>query len=474
MKPRGRSRGRRQAQPSPEDLAFLSVGELAPLIRAKKLSPAELVRIYLERIERLNPRLNAYLTVLAEEALAQARRAEQEIARRKWRGPLHGIPVAVKDNIETAGVRTTAGSKILAAYLPSQDAPVVARLRAAGAILLGKTHLHEFAYGVTSENVHYGPARNPHDSGRIPGGSSGGSAIAVAAGLCAAAVGTDTGGSIRIPAALCGVTGFKPAFGSLPMEGIVPLCRSLDHVGPIARTVEDAAMVYAVMRGEKPAPLESAGKRGRMRVGWPRDYFFERLAPEVARALEDARQLLRSRGVEFVDVALSLLNAANQATLPIALAEAYQYHREAGYFPERAAEYSEDVRTRLERGAGITAADYLDALAACRRSQEEFRQCGEHLDALLVPTVPVVAPRIGEASIHLAGVQEEVRAALLRLCRPANLWGVPAISIPCGATAAGLPIGMQCIGFEGREAILFRLAQKFESATEWHRRRPPL
>lgn len=481
MKPRRPHRGRAPAPGSAEDVAYLSVAELGRLFRARQLSPVELVRVYLERIARLNPRLNAYLTVVEEAALDEARRAEGEIARGKSRGPLHGIPIAVKDNIDSAGVRTTAGSKILAAYVPAQDAPVLARLRAAGAILLGKTHLHEFAYGVTSENVHYGPARNPHDPGRIPGGSSGGSAIAVAAGLCAAALGTDTGGSIRIPAALCGVAGFKPAFHSLPMEGIVPLCRSLDHVGPIARTAEDAGILYTAMRGEKgktpgrgAASRKRSPARGRMRVGWPREYFFERLAPEVARAMEEARQLLRARHVEFTDVSLQHLAAANRASLPVALAEAYHFHRQAGYFPARAAEYSEDVRMRLERGQGISAADYLDALEDFRRSAAEFRQCAERVDALLVPTVPVVAPRIGENTITLAGAQEEVRGVLLRLCRPANIWGAPAISIPCGATPAGLPIGMQWLGFAGREDLLLRLAEQFEAATEWHRRRPRL
>ena len=432
------------------------------------------MRVQLERVARLNLRLNAYLTVLEEEALREARAAEQELARRKWRGPLHGIPIAVKDNIESAGVRTTAGSKILASFVPRQDAPVLASLRQAGAILLGKTHLHEFAYGVTSENIHYGPARNPHDPGRIPGGSSGGSAIAVAAALCSAALGTDTGGSIRIPAALCGVAGFKPAFGSLPMEGIVPLCRSLDHVGTITRTVEDAALLYRVMRGEKHQGAKHSRKPLRVRVGWPTDYFFDRLAPEVARALDGARQLLRTKGVEFVEVTLQHLEVANRATMPIALAEAYQYHRESGFFPARASEYSDDVRGRLERGEGISAADYLDALAACRQSTEEFKRCGQRVDALLVPTVPVAAPRVGESTITVGGTQEEVRGVLLRLCRPANIWGAPAISIPCGATDAGLPIGMQFIGFAGRESILLSVARRFETATEWHRRRPRL
>ncbi len=477
--------GRARTPGSVAELAFLPITALAALLRAKKLSPVELVRVYLERIERLNPRLNAYLTVVGDAAAAEARQAEREIMRGKWRGPLHGIPLAVKDNIWTRGVRTTAGSKILAEFVPGEDAAIVARLRAAGAILLGKTHLHEFAYGVTSNNVHYGPAHNPYDLERIPGGSSGGSAIAAAAGLCTAAVGTDTGGSIRIPAALCGVVGFKPAFGAVPVEGIVPLCASLDHAGPLARSVGDAAVLYEAMRGTerkkkdggiKP-PLRRRGGRTAGRglcVGWPRGYFFDRIAPEVLAAIRAARGVWEQRGARFAEVDLPQLDAANRATLPIALAEAYQYHRAAGYFPARAADYSEDVRARLEKGAGITAADYLDARVVCRRSTEEFQRCGERVDALLAPTVPIAAPRIGQERVVTAGAEEDVRGALLRLCRPANLWGAPAISIPCGATREGLPLGAQLIGFEGREEELLRLAEIYEDATDWHTRRPEM
>jgi len=462
------------AASSKDELAFLPVERLAALIRAGRLSPVELVRRYLERIERLNPRLNAYIRVTGESALAEARGAEREIAHGRWRGPLHGIPIAVKDNIWTRGVRTTAGSKILSNFVPEQDATVVARLRAAGAILLGKTHLHEFAYGVTSNNVHFGPAHNPYEPARIPGGSSGGSAIAVAAGMCAAAVGTDTGGSIRIPAALCGVTGFKPAFGAVPMDGIVPLCASLDHCGPIARTVGDAALLYQAMRSGRPTRTARRGSPGRLRVGRPDDYFFERLAPEVMDAVEAAMRVFEKCGVRITKVKLAQASAANRASLPIALAEAYQYHREAGYFPARAAEYSEDVRARLKKGAGITAADYLDARAVVARATQEFLQCAHRVDALVAPTVPIPAPRIGEESVAIGGEQEDVRGALLRLCRPANLWGAPAISIPCGATREGLPIGLQLIGFEAREAALWQLAEMYERATEWHVRRPEL
>jgi len=477
MPRRQKARGGPLVAPSADELVFLPVLELSTLLQARRLSPVELVRIYLQRIERLNPGVNAYLTVLPEGALAEARQAEREMMRRRRRGPLHGIPIALKDNIWTRGIRTTAGSKILRDFVPAEDAAIVTRLREAGAILLGKTHLHEFAYGVTNNNVHFGPARNPYDLERIPGGSSGGSAIAVAAGLCAAAVGTDTGGSIRIPAALCGVTGFKPAFGAVPVDGIVPLCASLDHAGPITRTVDDAALLYKAMRttvGRENARREKQGRRGRLRIGWPHDYFVDRVAPQVMAAIHAARELLERRGAKFMTVSLTRLEAANRATLPVALAEAYQYHRAAGYFPARAADYSDDVRGRLERGAAVTAADYLDALAAFRNSTEEFQKCGEQVDALLAPTVPIPAPRIGEDRVPVGGEDEDVRGALLRFCRPANVWGAPAISIPCGATPEGLPIGLQLIGFAGREAELLRAARLYEQATDWHLRRPKL
>ena len=461
------------------DLAFLSVAEQARLLRARKISPAELVRIYLARIERINPQLNAFLTVMGVTALREARQAEHEIAHGKWRGPLHGICVALKDNIWTRGVRTTAGSKVLAEFVPERDAALVSRLREAGAIILGKTHLHEFAYGVTSNNVHYGPARNPYDTARIPGGSSGGSAIAVAAGLCAAAVGTDTGGSIRIPAALCGVVGFKPAFGAVSVEGIVPLCLSLDHAGPIARTVDDALLLYAAMGGmslAKNARPPRRGARG-LRLGWPRDYFFERVAPEVAAHVERARETLEEQGVKIVPVSLAKVVAANRATLPVALAEAYQYHRAAGYFPARAAEYSDDVRSRLEMGAKITAADYLDARAAFVASTEEFEKLSAQVDAIVAPTVPIVAPLLGQDRVAIAlsggeSVEEDVRGTLLRLCRPANLWGAPAMSIPCGATREKLPVGLQLIGFAGRENRLIEAAKLHEKGSKTRQERP--
>jgi aspartyl-tRNA(Asn)/glutamyl-tRNA(Gln) amidotransferase subunit A len=448
------------------------------------LSPVELVDAVLARIERLNPALNAFLTVLGETARHDALRAERAIARGKYRGPLHGIPISLKDNICTAGVRTTAGSKILAGFVPGENAEVAARLAHSGAILLGKTNLHEFAYGVTTNNPHYGPAHNPWDLECIPGGSSGGSAAAIAAGMCCASIGTDTGGSIRIPAALCGIVGLKPTRGRVSCQGVIPLARSLDHVGPLARTVTDAAILLGVIAGFDPrdpfslaAPVpdyvrEIERPLKRARIGWPRDFFFERVEPAVLRAIQAAREVLETLGARFVEVSLPHIAASLVPTTRIALVEATQYHRAAGYYPARAAEYGEDVRSRLETGNGITAADYLDALDVRSLMLADFAQAFEHVDAILAPAVPVEAPRIGEETVTVAGESEDVRTALVRLNRPGNLTGLPAVSIPCGTGELGLPVGFQLIGRPWDEAGILRLALAYERAAAWPPRRP--
>jgi aspartyl-tRNA(Asn)/glutamyl-tRNA(Gln) amidotransferase subunit A len=483
-----------------EDLAFTPIEELAPLLRKKKCSPVELVRILLSRIEKLNPQLNAFLTVTAEQALAQARQAEAEICgprgRARDRGPLHGIPIALKDNIWTRGVRTTAGSKILADFIPTEDATVVRRLRRAGAILLGKTNLHEFAYGVTTTNPHFGSTRNPWDPSRIPGGSSGGSAAAVAAGLCYASVGTDTGGSIRIPAALCGIVGLKPGFGRVSCYGVVPLCPSFDHTGPLARTVADAAIVLGTIAGRDPLDETSArrpvpdywhalrkpppwpGKPSKARtapliLGWPREYFWEQLDDEVRHLAEAAARSFERSGARIEEVSLVGLRESVEPSNHIALAEARHFHERAGYFPARAADYGEDVRKRLEMGGEVRATDYLEALQVCRRARAEFDAALAGVDAILAPTVPVSAPRIGESRVLIGGQEESVRSALLRLNRPPNLTGLPAISIPCGFTRAGLPVGLQLIGRAFDEAMLLRIACAYELAHDWRARRPP-
>lgn len=466
-----------------EDLAFASIEQLAPLIRKKKLSPVELTRLLLKRIERHNPKLNAYLTVQADLAHHRARRAEKEIFTAKgsgrYRGPLHGIPISLKDNIYTRGIRTTAGSKILRDFVPAQDAAVVVRLQRAGAIVLGKTNLHEFAYGVTTNNPHFGPTRNPWDTSRIPGGSSGGSAAAIAAGLCCASLGTDTGGSIRIPAALCGIVGIKPTFDLVSCHGIVPLSRSLDHAGPLARTVGDAALLLSALAAGTPRTAQAGYTAElrkplrRIRLALPREYFFDRLDAEVRQVIEAAARQLQQLGATLEEVSLPRVADSGEFGSRIALAEARQYHESQGWFPTRAAEYGEDVRKRLEMGAEVRAVDYLRALEVREELRAEFARAFERTDALLAPTAPIAAPLIGDEEICIGAQKESVRAALLRLNRSANFVGLPAISIPCGFTRSGLPIGLQLIGAARSEAHLLRIALDYERATEWHLRRPP-
>lgn len=464
------------------ELAFLSLEEAAKLLRARQLSPVELADAALDRIAALNPALNAFITVIADRARHQARAAEREIARGRWKGPLHGIPISLKDNIWTRGVRTTAGSKILSDFVPTIDADVAARLADAGAILAGKTNLHEFAYGITSNNPHFGPVRNPWDPERIPGGSSGGSAAAVAAGMCFGSMGTDTGGSIRIPSALCGTVGLKPTFGLLSVEGIVPLCVSLDHAGPIARSVVDACILLEAVAAEYPkgAARPDYRKLGsalpkKFCVGWPEHYFLERVDPEVLTLIEDAVRVFRSFGARIVGVPLPrLTELLLPATNDIALAEAAHYHESQGYFPARSADYGEDVRKRLEAGTKVTAVNYLLARAKKAEAVAAFAAAFERADVILAPASPIPAPHIGQDEIEIAGEKETMRSALVRMNRPANFTGHPAISLPCGFTRNGLPIGMQLIAPHWNEAPLLAIAAAYEAATEWHRRHPSL
>jgi aspartyl-tRNA(Asn)/glutamyl-tRNA(Gln) amidotransferase subunit A len=466
------------------EIALLSIAELAPLIRKKKVSPVEAVEAALARIGKWNGQLNAYLTVLGEEARRAAHRAEREIRRGHWRGPLHGVPISLKDNIWTRGVRTTAGSKVLANFVPDEDAALARKLRSAGAILLGKTNLHEFAYGVTTNNAHYGPTRNPWNPERIPGGSSGGSAAAVATGMCAGSIGSDTGGSIRIPAALCGIVGLKPTFGRVSCHGVVPLARSLDHVGPLARSVEDAAILLGAIAGydgrdsgsaKRPVDdyVRGLHRRKKWRLGWPREYFFERLDPEVERAVEAARRTFEKLGARVEEVSLPHLSESVEPSTHIAFAEALHYHRAAGYYPERKQEYSEELQRRLEAGADVGAVDYLRAFDAQRIVRADFEAAFERVDAILAPVAPITAPRIGESSVKIAGEEETVRSALIRMNRPANFTGLPAISLPCGLSAKGLPIGLQIIGRAFGEAELLQVARAFEQASPASPMHPP-
>jgi aspartyl-tRNA(Asn)/glutamyl-tRNA(Gln) amidotransferase subunit A len=468
---------------SESELAFLSIAEAARLLRRKEISPVDLVQASLARIERGNPRVNAYLTVLRESALRQARTCERELTRGRAKGPLQGIPIALKDNFYARNIRTTAGSKILADFVPKEDSEVAGRFAAAGAILLGKTNMHEFAYGITSENPHYEPVHNPWELDRISGGSSGGSAAAVATGMCFASVGTDTGGSIRVPASLCGVVGLKPTYGLVSVAGTVPLAPSFDHAGPLARSVTDTCIVLETIAGKYPRGVPRPNYRTlrkhrqrRIQIGWPQDYYFERVDGEVRRLVERAAQTLaKVLNARVAEVPLSGLAEDVEAATNVIVAEANYYHESHGYFPARAAEYGEDVRGHLERGAQLRAVDYMRGVDRKRAIAAEFDEAFERVDVIVAPATPISAPRIGATAIRVAGERETtVRAELLRMARPANISGHPAISVPCGFTSAGLPVGLQIIGPKWGEARLLAIALAYEEATEWHARHPKL
>jgi len=467
---------------SESELAFLTVERAAVLLRRRELSPLELVDAALARIERWSSSLHAFLTILTEQARQHAKRAEREIRRRGPRGPLHGIPISLKDNFWTRGIRTTAGSKILADFVPSQDSAVAKSLAEAGAILLGKTNMHEFAYGITGENPHYGSSRNPWAADRVSGGSSGGSAVAVATGMGLVSVGTDTGGSIRVPAALCGIVGLKPTFGLVSVEGVVPLGLSFDHVGPLARSVTDAAIVLEAIRGKytrgRTRPRHRALDRNRLRrfrLGWPRDFFFERIDPEIRSAIEAAAKTLEALGARIEEISLPQLSGAVDRAINIVVVEASYYHESQGYYPSRSQDYGDDVRGHLEWGHKLRAVDYLSGLEARPKVTEDFTRALEQVDAILAPVAPISAPPIGQSQIRVAGQRETaVRAELLRLTRPANIAGLPALSVPCGFTSSGLPIGLQLIGPPWGEARLLAIARTYEQATDWHNRHPAL
>ncbi len=467
---------------SDTDLAFASIEEIARLFRKRKLSPVELTRLMLSRIIQFDPRLNSYITVTSELALAQAKKAETELfasrGRHCDRGPLHGIPISLKDNIYTENIPTTAGSRILAQFIPQHDAVVVTQLKEAGVVILGKTNMHEFAYGVTNNNPHYGPVHNPWDLARIPGGSSGGSAASVAAGLCYGSIGTDTGGSIRIPASLCGIVGLKPTLGRVNVGGIIPLSLSLDCAGPLARSVQDAALLLEpILQSRNGGPIsrtkkKSSAKSRKFTLGIPTDFFLDVLSPDVQSAFDEAIRVLKKQGARLKKISLPLLHETENAGNQIAWPEAAHYHQQSGWFPSRVADYGEDVSSRLEMGTKVAATAYLSALELREKFIRQFHQALEDsgINALAVPTTPITAPQIGQESLRLAGKDHSTRALLLRPNRPANLAGVPAISVPCGFTREGLPVGLQLIGAGSHEYLLLQIAQAFERTHSDYRR----
>jgi len=455
-----------------------SILETSELLRKRELSPVELTNNCLDQIEKLNPTLNAFITVTAELALTQARAAEAEILRGHWRGPLHGIPLAVKDLIDTAAIRTTAASALFKDRVPSEDAEVVRRLKEAGAILLGKQNLHECSYGGSSMISYYGEVHNPWDPARIAGGSSGGSAASVAAGLGYGAVGTDTAGSIREPAALCGIVGLKPTYGRVSVRGVIPLSLSLDHIGPIARTVSDAAVMLQVIAGhdasdpnsaEMPVPDYVAGLRDgvkQLRIGLPRKFFYEDLDPEIASAVEQAIGVLRTVGCDLSEIEIEVPTDRTLQT-----AESYAYHKK---FASRSPElYQPETLRRIRKGEDISAAEVEQSRRELKQIRSEVQKGFEGVDVLLTPSTPVPAAVIDELKQDPELLRPH-ELLLLRNTRPVNVWGLPAISIPCGFTAAGLPIGLQIIGPQWREDRVLQLAYAYEQATDWHKRSPRL
>jgi aspartyl-tRNA(Asn)/glutamyl-tRNA(Gln) amidotransferase subunit A len=448
-----------------------TIVELAPRLRRKEVSPLELTRDCLDRIEKLNPALNAFITVSTESALAEARAAENEIARGDWRGPLHGIPVGLKDLIDAAGTRTTAGSALYENRVPTEDAEVVRRLRRAGAIILGKNNLHEFAYGGSSLVSFFGDVHNPRNAAHIAGGSSGGSAAAVAAGLCYAAIGTDTAGSIREPAALCGCVGLKPTYGRVSARGVIPLSWSLDHVGPLAATVGDAAVVLQAVAGYDPLDLcsadvpvgdySSALREGtkNLRIGIPRSHFYDDLHDEVRVAVDGALAAIGTLVAEVHDLQLDI-----PADRTVQAAESYAYHAEnVARTPEL---YQAETVRRIRSGEKISAAEYILRRQELDWERRRARDFFAKVDLLITPTTPIAAPVIAELKQDPAALRP-AELTLLRNTRPFNVWGLPAISVPCGFTNGGLPIGLQIAGPHWREDLVLRLAYAYERAVNF-------
>jgi aspartyl-tRNA(Asn)/glutamyl-tRNA(Gln) amidotransferase subunit A len=462
------------------DTSRLTIAEAAELIGKRKLSPVELTEACLARIGTYDARVHAFITVMREDAKATAQQAAAAISNGNYKGPLHGIPLGLKDLFDTAGVRTTAGSRVYAERVPAEDAAVTARLRAAGAVILGKLNMHEFAFGITGHNPHYGDTANPWDLSRISGGSSSGSAAAVASGMLLGALGTDTGGSIRVPSALCGVTGLKPTFGRVSRRGVVPLSWALDHVGPIARTAADVAVLLQTIAGhdpddpgscDEPVPdYSKAIKEVRLkglRIGVPSEHFFDEVDDEVLEAIRVAVLVLRDDLKASVDeVSLPHIAEAPAAAGAILMAEALAFHERT--LVERPDDYGEDVRDRLELGALFPAVTYIQAQRLRSLIVEEWRrQVFDRFDLLVVPSAPIPAPVITATDL-------QTTLNLTRFTGPFNLTGLPSVSVPCGFSHDGRPIGMQLVGRWWEEGTALRAAHAYQQKTDWHTRTPPL
>jgi aspartyl-tRNA(Asn)/glutamyl-tRNA(Gln) amidotransferase subunit A len=461
------------------------MADLGRMIATKQVSPVEVVRAHLDRIAAVDSKLRAFITVCADSALESARAAEADLMAGRVLGRLHGVPWAPKDLYSTRGVRTTGGSKILADSVPSEDSTVVARLARAGTILLGKLNMHEFAYGPEGLNAHYGDARNPWsaDAHRITGGSSSGSGAAVAAGLAPGSLGSDTGGSIRIPASLCGITGLKPTYGRVSRAGVLPLAWSMDHVGPMTRSARDCALMLSVIAGYDPAdpttsvlpvPDYGAALTGDMkglRVGLLRAHFTDPAAADVRAAVEASAKQLEQAGAVVDEVNLTQVIHVATGSAAIVASEALAYH--APWMRSRPQDYQPDVRERLRLGAFVNGAHYVRAQQIRALVTREVDEALARRDVLLAPATPLVAPVLGEREAALGDGPSDVRAALLRCTRPFNFSGHPACAAPCGFTPGGLPIGLQIVGRPFDEATVLRVVDAYQRMTDWHTRRPP-
>ena len=434
----------------------MTIEEFGRRLRAREITAEQVTDECLRRIETENPRLNAFILVMADEARRQALEADKTLAAGRDRGPLHGVPISIKDLLDIRGVPTTAASRVREGHVADRDAPAITHLRQAGAVFIGKTNLHEFAFGTTSEDSAFGPARNPHDPTRSPGGSSGGSAASVAAGMALASIGTDTGGSIRIPAAACGTVGLKPSFGEVSIDGVVPLSGTLDHIGPLTRTVADACLVYHALLGDAhvtpPAPMPIRG----LRLAVPRRYFCDLLEDEVRAHFESALDRLRAAGAHVDDIDIHHAMDIAPVYLHIVLSDAAAYHATAlETMPDR---YTPPVRLRLEMGRYVLAEDYVRALKGRELLKREVDAALAQHDALVLPTLPIPAPPLGANAVRVGATTEPVRNLMLRLTQLFNVTGHPAISIPSGRTSAGMPCAVQLVGCRMQTDALLRVA----------------
>jgi len=453
-------------------------------VRGRKISPVELTKACLARIQQLNPKLNCFITVTADSALAQAHTAEEEIQHGKWRGPLHGIPIALKDLFDTAGVRTTAASALFKDRVPLGDAEVVRRLKAAGAVLLGKTNMVEFAYGANSVDSYFGAVHNPWSLSHATGGSSSGSAAAVAAGLCYGALGSDTGGSIRQPASICGIVGLKPTFGLVSTRGVIPLSWSCDHVGPMTRTVEDNALMLQAIAGYDGADTNSIRtsipdyhsalytRTSALRVGIPRDFFFSDLEPEVDSAIKNALAVLQKITGNLKDVVLPWPpDKLESVRAAVRAAEAFAYHHEwVNRTPDL---YQPETLFRIRTGADVSTLAYIQARRDLTQARRVIDQIFDTVDVLVTPTMPAPPPTIAESTTDVP-TSMRIYAPHIRNTSGFDTYGIPTISVPCGFTSNGLPIGLQISSRNAAESVVLRLAFAYERLTDWHSRSPLL